>query len=69
MRDSGYRQVIGILARDAVRKESDWHVLNALVVDTASNILSPVERPPLMDFRSATSTQIQAAGLTPAEYR
>jgi hypothetical protein len=44
MRDAQYREAVSILARDAVRTEADWHVLNRLVVNVADSPLSPSER-------------------------
>jgi hypothetical protein len=44
MRNGQYRQALGILARDTVRNEAEWHVLNRLVVDMADSSLSSLER-------------------------
>ena len=44
MRDAQYREAVSMLARDAVRTEADWHVLNRLVVNMADSPLSASER-------------------------
>ena len=44
MRDRSYRRALQILARDAIRNESEWHVLNAYVTDVEDRVLSPEER-------------------------
>jgi hypothetical protein len=44
MRNANYRTAIAVLDRGAVRNQEEWHILNALVSDTADRTLSTVER-------------------------
>jgi hypothetical protein len=44
MRDGLYRRALGILARDRVRNEAEWHMLNRFVVDTDECSLTSKER-------------------------
>ena len=44
MRHAGYRSALAVLSRGEIRTEEEWHLLNALLTDTANRTLSPAER-------------------------
>ncbi len=44
MRHTKYRQALRVLARNKIRNESEWHLLNGFIADTADRTLSPQER-------------------------
>jgi hypothetical protein len=44
MRDRNYRRALQILARNAIRNEHEWHVLNGFVANVEDRVLSSMER-------------------------